>query len=61
VLPAATTLMQPVEPQSQREDESGATGATVKKQGGKKRPKCRECIGCQPIQKEDCGECPACK
>ena len=50
VLPVAMpTLIQPAEHQGQQDERGG--------QKLKTRRKCGECIGCQPIQKEDCGEC----
>ena len=55
VLPVAMpTLKQSAEHQGQQENERGG-------QKLKKRQKCGECIGCQPIQKEDCSECGDCK
>ena len=55
MLPIATpTLTQPAEHQGQQEDERGG-------QKQRRRQKCRECIGCQPIQNKDCGDCEACK
>ena len=55
VLPVVMpTLKQSAEHQGQQENERGG-------QKLKKRQKCGECIGCQPIQKEDCGECGDCK
>ena len=55
MLPADTpTSAQPAEHQSQQEDERGG-------QRQERRQRYGECIGCKPIQKENCGECPACK
>lgn len=48
------TLAQPSGYQGQQEDGRDASSAT------KRRRKCGECIGCQPIR-EDCGECVVCK
>lgn len=47
--------------QKTNKNEKDGSGATIKKQVGKKRQKCEKCIGCQPIQREDCGECKPCK
>ena len=67
MVPAAMpTSVELTEHQSQqkyndRREERAASGDVLKKRGRKKQQNCGECIGCQPLQKEDCGKCAVCK